>query len=176
MSTTSCNHLSVAMTTHNFRIMISFLAALRTFLPSFLRNFLQTNTLSVCLSFARHSSQNSFLRKEKRKGKTNSKKVNLKDKHGINGTRVVLGTNKWINLIWLDLLTGKSLNLKRLFTVRRTVSSENTITVIHIGLTLNIENVKCSFTSRALTNVCVGIKRSQMQMLPYGLSHGFACV
>ena len=47
---------------YNFRIMISFLAALRTFLPSFLRNFLQTNTLSVCLSFARHSSQNSFLR------------------------------------------------------------------------------------------------------------------
>lgn len=50
---------------YSFRIMISFLAALRTFLPSFLRNFLQTNTLSVCLSFARHSSQNSFLRIKK---------------------------------------------------------------------------------------------------------------
>lgn len=63
----SLNHTSICpQTAYNFRIMISFLAALRTFLPSFLRYFLQTNTLSVCRSFARHSSQNSFLRKKRK--------------------------------------------------------------------------------------------------------------
>lgn len=51
---------------YNLRIMISFLAALRTFLPSFLRNFLQKNTLSLCLSLARHNSQNSFLQSQHR--------------------------------------------------------------------------------------------------------------
>lgn len=63
---------------YNFRIMISFLAALRTFLPSFLRNFLQKNTLSLCLSLARHNSQNSFLQNQ---NKTRQRKREKKEKY-----------------------------------------------------------------------------------------------
>lgn len=50
--------------THIFKIMISFLAAFLTFLPSFLWNFLQVYILRVFLSFARKISQNSSLRKK----------------------------------------------------------------------------------------------------------------
>lgn len=50
--------------THIFRMRISFLAAFRTFLPSFFRNFLQVYIFRVFLSFALKISQNSSLEKK----------------------------------------------------------------------------------------------------------------
>lgn len=47
--------------TYIFKIIISFLAAFRTFLPSFLWNFLQVYIFKVFLSLARNISQNSSL-------------------------------------------------------------------------------------------------------------------
>lgn len=52
--------------TYIFRIIISFLAAFLTFLPSFLWNFLQVYIFKVFLSFARNISQNSSLLKKKK--------------------------------------------------------------------------------------------------------------
>lgn len=54
----------VGLWTHIFRMKISFFAALRTFLPSFFRNFLQVYIFDVVLSLARKISQNSSLWKE----------------------------------------------------------------------------------------------------------------
>lgn len=53
------------LNTYIFKIMISFLAAFLTFLPSFLWNFLQVYILRVFRSFARNISQNSSLRKKR---------------------------------------------------------------------------------------------------------------
>lgn len=61
-------------TSYIFRIMISFFAALRTFLPSFFRNFLHTYTLSVSRSLTRHSSQNSLLWEAKPKERSSKQK------------------------------------------------------------------------------------------------------
>ena len=52
--------------TYIFKIIISFLAAFLTFLPSFLWNFLQVYIFKVFLSFARNISQNSSLLKKKK--------------------------------------------------------------------------------------------------------------
>lgn len=48
--------------THIFKMRISFLAALRTFLPSFFRNFLHVYIFIVVLSLALNISQNSSLK------------------------------------------------------------------------------------------------------------------
>lgn len=55
------HRISSSLNTHILRMMISFLAAFRTFRPSRFRNFLQVYNFPVVFSLARKISQNSSL-------------------------------------------------------------------------------------------------------------------